>query len=216
MIEIAQFKKGNVPHNFIDITGLRFGRLVAIEHLGKQHWKCKCDCGNITISNSYLMRNGKAKSCGCLVSEINRDMHYIDGRCETRLYHTYLSMKARCFNPHIKRFENYGGRGITVCDEWKNSYSSFREWAISNGYKDCLTLDRIDVNGNYEPNNCRWATRKEQSNNKRNNILVTVDGITETLKQTCERYKVPYKRTWKRFKCGWSIEDALFKPPRNC
>jgi hypothetical protein len=119
-------------------------------------------------------------------------------------------MKSRCYTEGNIEYKRYGGRGIKVCDEWKNSFITFYEWAMKNGYSDNLSIDRIDYNGNYEPDNCRWATPIQQSNNRRNNILITREGRTQTLAQWCREYDLPYSRVLARRNRGWKDED-LFK-----
>lgn len=157
----------------IDLLGQRFGRLTVIEEspvrINQQVcWICKCECGNITKPIlAGNLKKGHTKSCECLRTKHN--MH------KTRLYEVWHAMKDRCYNSHKKAYKNYGGRGITVCEEWRNDFKAFHSWAIANGYDpnakqgEC-TLDRIDVNGNYEPTNCQWVSMKVQQNNRRNNI----------------------------------------------
>lgn len=140
---------------------------------------------------------------------------YKHGGYGTRLYEIWRSLKKRCLNPKTEQYSNYGGRGITVCDEWRDSFQAFYDWAMANGYRDDLTLDRIDGNGNYEPSNCRWATWKEQQNNRRNNHFITYNGETKTLKQWSEQVGIDWDILYSRLKKGWSVEKALTTKARQ-
>lgn len=141
------------------------------------------------------------------------------GMRNTRLYDIWRSMKQRCYNPKTNRYKKYGGRGITVCDEWKDNFQSFYDWAMSNGYSDDLSIDRIDPNGNYESNNCRWATAKQQANNRTNNNIIEFNGEVHTLAQWSEITGIKMATIGARLQKGWSVSDALtIKPLRgaNC
>lgn len=140
---------------------------------------------------------------------------YKHGERNSRLYTIWCRMKQRCFDTKIECYKNYGGRGITICDEWKNNYSAFKEWAINNGYKDDLTIDRIDVNGNYEPNNCKWATRKEQANNTRTNRNITYNNETHTLAEWSDITGIQRDVIKSRIEKGWSLDNVFSKGVRH-
>lgn len=154
------------------LYGQKFGALTAIEPAGYTNskriaWRCLCECGNETIVASDKLLSGHTKSCGCLIKNVlaERNKASVKPR-NPRLYRIYYGMMSRCFNTKYEAYQHYGARGITVCPEWKNHFYDFEKWALSHGYDDTLTIDRIDNDGNYEPNNCRWVDMKVQSNNR--------------------------------------------------
>lgn len=196
------------------MIGKRFGRLVVIERAGSDKfshalWRCKCDCGNVTVTNTNRLNMGKTKSCGCLKREGNNKRH---GDCRKRLNKIYRSMKGRCLSANNPAYKKYGGRGITICDEWlgNDGYIHFREWALRNGYKDDLSIDRIDNDKGYSPENCRWAAYDVQANNTRRNSYFVVHGERHTIGELSKLYGIPYERLYQRVvKLGWTIERAL-------
>ena len=166
--------------NFIDLTGERFGSVVVLERAPNSKrnevmWHCRCDCGKEFVTRARSLRSGETTSCGCLrtkhaisaMKNANTKHGCSPHRGYTKLYNTWLRMKGRCNNPRSTSYQYYGARGISVCKEWKNDFSAFRDWAMENGYQEGLSIDRIDVNGNYCPENCRWITMEEQQRNKR-------------------------------------------------
>ena len=158
-----------------DLTGQTFGLLTVarrapnyISKTGQEAvWHCHCECGNELDVRAGQLRSGHTKSCGCFQKKAAAKSSTVHGGATTKLYGVWSSMKHRCTNPHDKRFKDYGGRGITVCQEWLHDFSAFQTWALSNGYQEGLTVDRINNDGGYSPNNCRWATMKEQMANQR-------------------------------------------------
>lgn len=172
------------------IINKRFGKLIVIKEAeGKfirKHYVCKCDCGNISIVQDCNLKQGRTKSCGCSKKEFCSKASQKHGYVDTRLHNCWMRMRARCHNKNGKRYKDYGGRGITVCDEWQE-FLPFYNWSMANGYKDNLTIDRIDVNGNYEPSNCRWVTMEEQQKNKRNTIKYTYKGEEYTTSEIAKK-----------------------------
>lgn len=203
----------------IDLTNKRYDRLIVLGKAGRKGekvmWKCQCDCGNIVYVQTCNLNAHRVKSCGCLKDEKLIERSTKHNQRHTKLYEVWKSMKQRCSNPNNKAYKNYGGRGIKVCDEWKNDFFPFYQWSMQNGYKDTLTIDRINVNGNYEPSNCRWVDRETQANNTRVNHYITFNNKTLTITQWARLMKVNKNLLYNRFKKGWSIEKALTTPPKH-
>lgn len=202
-----------------DIIGKRFERLVvkSFHHANGyiKYYVCQCDCGNEKVIARNNLLAGYTKSCGCLQKERAAQAHKLPEHYH-QLHHVLQGMKNRCYNKENNRYHRYGERGITVCDEWLNNPDTFCEWAIANGYKKGLSIDRINNDGNYEPNNCRWVTPKEQNTNQSTNINITYNGITQTLSQWACQLGIKKTTLHNRIKYyGWSVEDALTKPVRN-
>ena len=203
-----------------DLTGEKFGRLTVKGFFGKtpcgnKQWLCICDCGRETVVSQGNL--GRCTfSCGCFKrdSTIKRNTkHGLSGgwRTETRLYKIWICMRDRCRNTNHKDYGYYGGRGIHVCDEW-NNYKAFHDWAMSSGYDERLTIDREDNNGNYCPENCRWATRKVQAYNRRNTRLITCEGEIKSVNEWAEKLGVKPDSLHMRLHRGWSEEDTIRKP----
>lgn len=206
----------------MDITGNKYGRLtvIAFDHKdkrGEYYWRCKCDCGNETVASGNKLRTGNTKSCGCLQREHRLEgFNKTHGMTDSKLYVTWLNMRARCNKPTSLMYNNYGGRGIKVCDEWDKAFEPFMEWALSHGYEEGLTIDRIDVNGNYEPNNCRWETKKKQALNRTDNHMLTAFGKTQTIKEWADETGIKYDTIERRINAyGWSPEEAVSTTKRK-
>lgn len=207
---------------FIDLSGQRFGRLVVIERVenskdNRTQWLCKCDCGNTKVVQSCHLRRGDIVSCGCYAKEQRLLGTTKHGFARTKLNYIYDHMVARCYSPKDKYYKNYGGRGIKVCDEWKNDSRTFYCWAIENGYDEDApymkcTLDRIDVNGDYSPENCRFVDIKTQCNNRTSNHLITYNGETHNLVGWEEITGIKRATIAHRLKLGWTVEEALTRP----
>lgn len=214
----------------IDLTGQKFGRLFVLERAddyirpnGKRviRWKCICDCGVTKIVRSSSLRDGTTVSCGCYCREIHTTHGGCAGRKNERLYAVWANIKGRCYTITDDAYELYGGRGIKMCDEWHYDYGSFREWALNNGYDETAcshqcTLDRIDTNGNYCPENCRWADPEVQQNNKRTNFIIEYCGEKHTLAQWSRILDIDMIVLWSRLrKHKWTVEKAFTTPVRK-
>lgn len=211
--EKGQFIKGQ---NIVNLKGKIFGQLKVIEMIPKTtrktYWLCQCSCGNQKEIRSDSLLSGKTISCGCHRKQqalINLKPNKTHDLSNTRLYKEWQGMKKRCLNKKDKRFSSYGGRGISICKQWLE-FENFCEWAMNNGYQENLSIDRINNNGNYEPNNCKWSTNKEQCNNRRTNILICYKGKTKTLMQWCEELNLNYKRVHNRYRRGIPLDDVFY------
>lgn len=188
----------------IDLTGKKFGRWTVLERskTNNQCWKCRCECGVEKDVYQSALINGKSKSCGCYNKELVSIRAHKHGMSHDRIYNIYYNIKNRCNNPNDGRYKDYGGRGIKVCDDWENSFNSFYEWAIKNGYQNNLTIDRVDNNGDYCPENCRWATAEQQSNNKRKTVFLEFGGVKQSLKQWTDFMEWKYSKYYARTRRG--------------
>jgi hypothetical protein len=172
---------------------------------------CRCDCGNVRNVSASLLRRPNTFSCGCYADELSRARHLSHNDSTNKFYFRWHGMVRRCTAPAHKSYPYYGGRGIRVCDEWLD-YSTFKAWAEATGFKDGLWLERIDNDGNYCPENCTWRTQKEQSNNRRNNVLLTFEGRTQTIAQWADETGINQFAIGNRLRRGWPLEDVLTLP----
>lgn len=202
----------------VDLTGKVFGRLTVI-HRGqtvatsggqkKTVWHCKCSCGKeIDVVYQQLIR-GKTHSCGCYNSDIVKARLTKHGGAGTRLYNIWLHMRARCFNTADAAYKDYGGRGILVCKEWNSSFEAFKEWALGSGYADNLSIDRIDNNAGYYPENCRWVTAKEQSNNRRSNKVLTHNSESHTMAEWAVLTGIKYGKIQEGISAGKTLTQII-------
>lgn len=202
------------------IEGNKYGMLTAIRNTHKHYrntksllWEFRCDCGNTKEIIVSKVVKGEIRSCGCLHKISPAKTH---GESTSKLYGVWCTMKNRCYNPNVDMYHNYGARGITVCDEWLHSYVNFRDWAYSHGYKEHLSIDRIDNNLGYSPSNCRWIPLSEQARNKRNTIYLTYNGETKRVQEWAEIVGISAHTITARVKdYGYSVEDALTLPVTN-
>ena len=203
--------------------GKKYNRytVVKYDHMKKygktkaHFFKCKCDCGNERVVRITTLTSNQSKSCGCLQREVvakNNKVNVTHGRSNTKLYRVYHAMKSRCNDPNHDKYKVYGGRGIRVCEEWENSFELFYKWAIANGYKEGVSIDRIDPNGNYEPGNCRWLNQIEQCRNKRNNVVLEHNGKKQTAIEWAEELGIKHSTILYRHRNGWSDKETLTIP----
>ena len=218
---------------FIDLTGQKFGRLTVVSFSSKDknhhlYWNCVCECGTNRRVAGCALKRGLTQSCGCLSREkasfrakqrqkteqrLTRKTH---GLKHCRLYGVWSDIKKRCNNPNSHIYKHYGGRGISICDEWSNNFKAFYDWAMANGYdenaqKGECTIDRIDVNGNYEPSNCRWVSMEVQAKNKSTNHYLEMNGEKHTISDWSRILNIPSARITARLKLGWTEQEALRK-----
>lgn len=203
----------------IDLTGQRFGRLTVLKIAKKvrrtYYYLCKCDCGNLKVVRGSHLKSGKIQSCRCLQKEKAKELATEHGLSKTKLAKIWDGIKERCYNPNCKSYKNYGARGIKMCSEWKFNFIAFYKWAMENGYKEGLSIDRINVNGHYEPFNCRWITHKEQMNNTRINVYITFNNETHTLQEWSEITGISYSALRYRKNHHWSVEKMFSEKEQN-
>lgn len=193
------------------LIGEKFNKLTVIEECkerdnnGERKYKCICDCGSVCYVRGGHIRSGHTKSCGCdrLIQPTHR-------KSSTRLYKIWDKMKSRCYNKNDVNYKHYGRRDITVCDEWLNDFQSFYDWSMNNGYKDNLSIDRVDVDGNYEPNNCRWVDNSTQQNNKTNTVYLTCNGKTQSIAQWSRELGVKQSTLYYRYHKGLTDYECLY------
>lgn len=199
------------PNKQRDITGERFNNLTALnfEYRDSKHhhyWKFCCDCGNEVVARKSAVTSGNTKQCKKCSEKEKQKRGITHGFCGTRLYREWAGIIQRCENKSSTSYNRYGAIGITVCEEW-HKFEPFAEWALENGYSDELSIDRINVNGNYEPSNCRWVGDLEQANNKRTNVYIEVDGEVHTIAEWARIYGMKYRTLYDRIKKGWCDND---------
>lgn len=205
----------------LDLVGQKFGKLLVLELSqsgnGYRKWKCKCECGNICYIPTKTLRNGTAKSCGCIRIELLKQRVCKHSLTNTRLYSIWKGIRRRCYGNDTHFTKNYKDKGIKMCDEWKNDFKSFYNWAINTGYNEnaprgVYTIDRIDYKGNYEPDNCRWITIQKQQLNKSNNRIITFNNETHTVSEWANILNINPKTLEQRLLRGWDEIKAITTP----
>jgi hypothetical protein len=206
----------------IDLSGQRFGRWTVLhrcdapEESNRVYWLCKCDCGNTKAVMGSALRSGKTKSCGCLsrekLIERNTTQHAIHRMTGIKLYKTWTGIKNRCYNQKSAHYQNYGKRGISMCEEWRNSFVEFNKWCRDNGYRVGLSIDRINNDGDYEPDNCRWVTQDVQANNRRSVVYIEYDNTTMSMSEWARLKGMSLQVLRYRLNAGWPTEKALETP----
>lgn len=205
-----------------NLIGLRFGELTVIKKLQsdshkEMRWLCLCDCGNEHITTSNRLTTGKTVCCrDCAYKKIAK-ANRTHGQSPRHMFNAYVNMKTRCYNKNYYLFRHYGGKGITICDEWlgHDGFINFRNWSYENGYADNLSIDRIDNSKGYSPYNCRWVSMKAQQNNRTNNRMITANGETHTMAEWAKISGILYSTIQRRLKCGWSEHDAVTRRTKS-
>lgn len=224
IVRLSHLKLGNVKScgcirkerkydRINDLTGKKFGKLTVLSYAFSDkhrfsHYLCQCECGNKKIINGNSLTSGRTKSCGCIENKANTK----HGLSYTRLYSIWKHIIDRCYNKKNDAYNSYGGRGITVYSEWKNNFINFYNWGLKNGYKDNLTIDRIDNSKGYYPDNCRFVNCKIQANNRRSNHYITINNETHSIADWARIYKINPSTISNRLKLGWSNYDSVTKP----
>lgn len=200
-----------MQHNFQNLTGQKFNKLTVLyldkSRPSRAHWVCRCDCGNTVSVRADLLKNGNTKACGCLYNKHNQALQ---GN-HSRIYGIYHDMKKRCYNTKNKSYKFYGGKGITISDEWlgDNGFENFYTWSLNHGYSDRLSIDRINPLLPYSPDNCRWVTWGVQANNKSNNLKIAYNGQTKSLASWCRELNLNYSKVRQRMYNGKPFELAI-------
>lgn len=199
----------------VDLTGQKFGRLTILsraenDRYGNACWLCACDCGQTIVARGAHLRSGNTRSCGCLDKEADNKRNYRHGLWASRIYRIYYHMRDRCYNRKSVSYPYYGGRGIAISPEW-DTFEKFYVWAIENGYNYGMTIDRINVFGNYEPGNCRWIPLEAQAENTTRSHTITIGSISKTINEWAEETGLSRSTILSRLQRGWSPEDAVMK-----
>lgn len=202
------------------LEGQRFGNLTVIKEDGRSKygdvmWLCQCDCGNTTRVKSVDLIHNNTHSCGCFKLARISETNTIHGKCNTKLYHIWHGIKNRCYNPNHDNYIRYGARSIQMCDEWVNNFQAFYDWAITHGFEENLTIDRINNYKGYSPDNCRWITPKEQQHNRRDTVFLTYKGETKSLPEWAEIMHINVDALRYRIKAHWSVDKALETPVKS-
>lgn len=193
-----------------DISGQKFNSWLVIGHSGGKYWRCRCECGNERPVHKYRLVKGLSKSCGCRRGELISARIKTHGLSRSKVFAAWSSMLRRCLNPNAENYPRYGGRGITVCADWANSFENF--FADMGHPPEGMSLDRKDNDGNYEPDNCRWATAEEQARNRSNRRLITYDGRCQSLGEWAKELEIGRETLRRRLEKGWSVEDTIGRP----
>lgn len=205
-----------MANRLIDLTGKKFGRLTVVKRAENNAygpmWICVCDCGKTTIKSGCCLRNGHTTSCGCYAKEVASKVHTKHGGTNEYLFRRWQIMKYRCTEQNKEHKRNYYDKGITVCDDWINDYSAFKEWAVNHGFSPELTLDRIDFNKGYSPENCRWIPEKEQHRNTSKNKIIEYEGEKMPLVILSEKTGIREDLLRDRLRRGWTVERAVNTP----